>query len=84
MNKTGAGTSVMPKVEHVDIDALATSCYKRSKGDAKKATELMYEMVMADSSLYKQLMDPLARQACSDLMTVIAHRSQRQLKQVGH
>lgn len=71
----------MPNDERESIDALATSCYKQAKGDVKRATQLMFEKVMADPSLYGQLMDPLARQACSDLLNIVAHRSQRQTKE---
>lgn len=48
------------------IPDLAIKCLAKAKNDVTKATVLMHEMVISDLALYRELMDPLVREACYD------------------
>lgn len=48
-----------------------------AKGDVVRATELMVGRVLRDQTLYRQLLDPLARTACYDVIRQICRSDRR-------
>lgn len=67
----------MHSAPQTKIRELATTELAKAGGDALVATEAMVDLVKADNVLYRQLMDPLVRNACYKEVRAVCRRSGR-------